>query len=63
MSKKVKVKLIGENGNALNLLGLAKQAMQRAGVPEETIKEMSTKALSGDYNNLLVTIGEYCEIE
>ncbi len=59
MSKtNIKVKLIGEDGNAFYILGKVKKALEKAGerdLAEEYIKE----ATSGDYNHLLATTTKY----
>jgi len=58
----VKVKLIGEDGNAFAILGNVRRAMREAGVPNEVISEYFEKAMSGDYNNLLKVTSEYVKI-
>jgi hypothetical protein len=60
--QKPRCKLIGENGNIYNLIGLAQKALLRAGVPEQA-KKMRDKVLSAEsYDEALVAIGEYVEI-
>lgn len=56
---KPKLKLIGEDGNAFFILGRALSAAKNAGWTKEQIEEYSTKAKSGDYNNLLCVTMEY----
>jgi hypothetical protein len=51
----VKVKLVGEDGNAFSIMGRAQSAARRAGVPKEEIDKYLAEAQSGDYDNLLVT--------
>jgi hypothetical protein len=51
----IEVRLVGQDGNAFNLIGLVARALTKAKVPAEEIKEFKTEAMSGDYNNLLVT--------
>jgi len=59
----VKVKLVGEDGNAFFIIGRTRAAMKRAHVPEETIKEFQTEAMSGDYDHLLQTVMKYVDVE
>lgn len=50
---KVKVKLVGEDGNAFSIMGRVVEAMRKAKCSDEDIKAYRTAATSGDYNNLL----------
>ena len=60
---KPKCKLIGQNGNVFNLMGLAARALKKAGQPEKA-KEMTEKITTGagSYEEALTIIGEYVEI-
>lgn len=58
-----KVKLVGEDGNAFSIIGRTRLAMKRAHVPEETIKEFQTEAMSGDYDHLLQTVMKYVDVQ
>ena len=58
----VRVKLVGEDGNAFAVLGKVSKALRRAG-HEELAKEFLREATSGDYDNLLRTAMEYVEVE
>jgi hypothetical protein len=51
----VKVKLVGQDGNAFAILGRVQHAMRRAGVAKDDIEAYLKEATSGDYNHLLVT--------
>ncbi len=51
----VKVKLVGSDGNAFAIIGKVKDAMKKAGVSPEETKAFMSEAMSGDYDNLLVT--------
>lgn len=62
MEKKIKVKLIGEDGNAFHILGKVSMALKRAGLKEKAEKYVE-EATSGDYNHLLAVTSEYVEIE
>ncbi len=57
---KPKVKLTGEDGNAFAILGRVTKALRQAGQGDK-VKEMTDKAMSGDYNHLLSTVMEYVE--
>lgn len=59
----ITVKLIGENGNAFNLLGIVRNALRRAGYDDAFIKKFTEEATGGDYNRLLATISEYVEVQ
>jgi hypothetical protein len=59
----VSVRLIGENGNAFNILGKVRAALRKAGYDSEFIEEFGRKATSGDYNHLLAVVSEYVNIE
>ena len=49
----VKIKLVGEDGNAFSLMGRATIVARRAGVSREEIDAYLAEAKSGDYDNLL----------
>lgn len=55
----VKVKLIGEDGNAFAILGRCTKAARRAGVSKEDLNAFLKEAMSGDYNHLLMTCMEW----
>ena len=59
----IKVKLIGEDGNAFNIIALVRKAMRDAGLPNPTITEFIRQATSGDYNHLIRTVMEWVEVE
>jgi hypothetical protein len=60
--KKPTVKLIGENGNILNLMGIATRALKDARQPEKA-KEMQEKIFTADsYEEALQIIQEYVEV-
>lgn len=50
---KVKVKLVGSDGNAFVILGKMQQALRKAKVSKEEIDAFLAEAMSGDYDNLL----------
>ena len=60
---KPRCKLIGEDGNIFNLVGIASKALKKAGMAVEA-KEMSEKVFSAkSYSESLNIIGEYVSIE
>ena len=61
-TKKPKLKLVGQDGNAFNLLGLAQRAGRKAGWDQAKINEILKDAMSGDYNNLLRELDKYFEV-
>lgn len=58
----IKVKLIGEDGNAFAILGRVKEALLRGG-RADLIESFIAEATSGDYNHLLCTVMEYVEVK
>jgi hypothetical protein len=59
----ISVQLIGENGNAFNIIGKVRKEMKRNGVPNNEIDLFINEAMSGDYNNLLRTCMKYVNVE
>ena len=58
----IKVKLIGEDGNAFFILGKVREALIKNG-RKDLVEEFLKEAQSGDYHHLLVTVMEYVEVE
>ena len=58
---KVKVKLIGKDGNAFAIIGTVRNALIKAG-RKDLADEYRKKAMAGDYNNVLMTTMDYVEI-
>ena len=58
---KVKMQLVGMDGNAFSILGRFSREAQKAGWKEEEIKKVIREATSGDYNHLLATIMNHVE--
>jgi len=58
----IKVRLVGEDGNAFSIIGRVKKAMREGGCTEEQMDEYVAEATSGDYNHLLtVTMNTVAE--
>ncbi|AWI06722.1 hypothetical protein [Clostridium drakei] len=56
-------KLVGENGNIFNLIGIASRALKRAGQADKA-KEMSEKIMKcGSYDEALQIIMNYVGVE
>lgn len=49
------------DGNAFSIMGAARKAMRKAGIPESTIDEYTEKANSGNYDHLLQVTMEYVD--
>jgi hypothetical protein len=61
MPKKVRLTLVGLNGNAYSLLGAFQQAARRQGWKKPEVDAVLKEATSGDYDNLLRTLSENCD--
>ena len=61
--KYVKGSLVGVDGNAFSLMGYFKRNATRQGWSKEDIDLVLTKAKSGDYDNLIVTLDAHLEYD
>ena len=61
--KKVKMNLVGLDGNAFVLMGVFSRNAKRQGWTKEEIDVVLQKCMSGDYNNLLSTLMDNTEEE
>lgn len=59
---KIKVKLVGEDGNAFAILGRVRHEMKRNKVPAEDMQKFMEEATSGDYDNLLQTCMKWVNV-
>lgn len=59
----ITVKLIGENSNAFNILGICLRAMRQAGLSQEECEAFQAEATSGNYDHLLATCMEWFNVE
>ena len=60
---KVKLDLVGQDGNAYNLLGRFKVEARRQGWTLEEVSRVIEDATSEDYDHLLATLEGHCEDE
>jgi hypothetical protein len=58
----IKVKLVGNDGNAFAILGAVSKALRKGG-RGDLVDAFMKEATSGDYNHLLRTACEYVEVE
>lgn len=57
------VELVGQDGNVFNIIGRVTKALKRAYLPQKA-KEFQEKALScGSYDEVLVLLNRYVEVE
>lgn len=56
-----KVKLVGEDGNAFNLMAIVIRALKKVG-RKDLVDSFKKEAMAGDYNQLLVTCMDYVEV-
>ncbi len=56
------LELVGQDGNAFNVLGLARRAARNAGWSKEKIEAFLNEAMAGDYNHLLATCMDNFEV-
>ena len=59
----IKVKLVGENGNAFAVLGQVKKALKQAGVSADDVQAFLNEAMSGDYDHLLQVVMQTVDVE
>ena len=57
------VKLVGADGNAFMVMGLAFRALREAGWSKEERLAFQAEAKGGDYQHLLRTVMKYLEVE
>lgn len=55
-----KYDLVGQDGNAFALMGYTANALKKEGLGD-LVKEMQTRATSGDYYNLIAVCDEYVQ--
>ncbi|HVS08801.1 MAG TPA: hypothetical protein VMS76_02930 [Planctomycetota bacterium] len=57
-----RVRLVGRDGNAFNVLGLALRALREAGWTQEQCDAFVAQATSGDYDHLLGTVMQHLDV-
>lgn len=62
MEQKPKCKLIGENGNIFNLVGLAARTLRQHGMEDKATELCLRLQEQPDYDHALMLIEEYVEI-
>ncbi len=60
--KKPDCKLIGEDGNIFNLMGIASRMLRQNGMADEAVEMRDRIRASGSYDEALCIIGEYVNI-
>lgn len=63
VNKKVKLELVGLDGNAFALMGAFTRQARREKWTKEEIDSVIDDAQSGDYNHLLCVLMDHCESE
>ena len=58
---KVKMTLVGLNGNALSLIGAFSREAKKQGWTKEQVEAVTKEAMKDDYNHLLCTLSDNCE--
>jgi hypothetical protein len=61
IEKKVKMNLVGLDGNAFSLMGAFSRTARQQGWTKEEIDAVLKICMSGDYENLISTLVEYTE--
>ncbi len=57
----IEVQLIGEDGNALSIVGKVQTALKKGGAEDH--KEFWKEALSGNYDNVLFTVMKWVTVK
>ena len=60
---KPKCKLIGEDGNIFNLMGIASKSLKKAGLKKEADEMIDRITKSKSYHEALTIIMDYVEVE
>jgi len=59
---KPEVNLIGKDGNAFAIIGEVTKVMMEHGYDKKDVNEYLNEAMGGDYDHLIKTTMEYCDI-
>ena len=60
MQKKLKLRLVGLDGNAFSLMGAFQTAARKAKWTPEEIKAVLDKCMSGSYDELVAELASHC---
>lgn len=63
INKTVNLELVGVNGNAFMIMGVFQRQAKREGWSQSEIDAVLTEAKSSDYDHLLATIVNHCEVK
>lgn len=63
VNKKVKLKLVGLDGNAFSLMGAFRRQARHEEWTSAEIDGVINEAMRGDYNHLLRTLDAHCDSE
>ena len=58
----ITVNLVGNDGNAMTILGNCTRSARMNGVPQEDIDQFFNEATSGDYDHLLQTCMKWFDV-
>jgi len=58
----IRVRLVGEDGNAFAIIGRVRSALRRGG-REDLIEAFTREATAGDYDHVIQTCLRYVDIE
>jgi len=59
----ITVQLVGMDGNAFSIMGRVLNALKTAGISQSEIDEFIKQATASNYDNLLMTVAEWVNIE
>jgi hypothetical protein len=60
VNKKIKLSLVGQDGNAFALLGVFRRQARKEGWTKEEMDTVLNEAMNGDYDHLLATLDNHC---
>jgi len=63
VNKTVNLDLVGVNGNAFMIMGVFQRQAKKEGWTQDEIDLVLKETKSGDYDHLLATIINYCELK
>ena len=63
IEKTVNLDLVGVNGNAFMIMGVFGRQAKKEGWSQNEIDAVLQEAKSGDYDHLLATIENHCEVK